>query len=540
MGMNGGSAILLIAAATVYAQPGGELRFSIRADPKTLDPLLASEEVSETIRYLTGGVLIRFNRQTQRLEPELAKSWKVSRDGKRIDFELRPNVRFSDGTPFGPGSVIATVRRMMTPGLQSGIAEAFRSAAGELSAQENGPNGVSLTFSTPIGGLELLFDQLAISSARPDAPASGVLGPFTVAEHKSGQYVLLRRNPNYWKTAPDGTRLPRVDTVRLDVQANRDTELLRFRRGELHLVDKLEPEAFERLNTESASAVRNAGASLDSEFLWFNQRPTESIPAYKTRWFQSANFRRAVSAVINRTDIIRLVYRGYAHPAAGPISAANKFWFNGKIAAQRFDMQLALRLLQQDGFRLEGGALKDSGGNPVEWSLITNAGSKTRTQIGTMIQEDLRKIGIRVNFQPMEFQSLIERIIRTNQYEACLLGLSNVELDPNSQLNVWMSSGTHHAWNPGQAKPATGWEAEIDSLMQAQRSTTDAAARKRAFDRVQEIASEQQPIIYLVHPDVLVAVSPAVREALPSSLPPHLYWNIEHLRLAQPAQERRN
>src|SRR5215204_3193229 len=112
-------AVILFAAATAYAQPGGELRFCVRADPKTLDPLLAAEEVSETIRFLTGGVLIRFNRQTQRLEPELATSWKVSRDGRRIDFELRSNVRFSDGTPFGPADVVATIRRLMTPGLQS-------------------------------------------------------------------------------------------------------------------------------------------------------------------------------------------------------------------------------------------------------------------------------------------------------------------------------------------------------------------------------------------------------------------------------------
>lgn len=540
MGMRRAPATLLIAAAAMHAQAGGELRFSIRADPRTFDPLLASEEVSDTIRYLTSGVLIRFNRQTQRLEPELASSWKISRDGKRIDFDLRPNIRFSDGAPFGPADVIATVRRLMTPGLQSGIAEAFRSATGAVSAVAKGPNGVSITFSTPVGGLELLFDQLPILSSREVPVGSSVLGPFVVAEHRGGQYVLLKRNPNYWKTISNGSRLPRVDSVRLEIQANRETELLRFRRGELHFIDKLEPDGFDRLKTEAPATVRNAGSSLDSEFLWFNQRPTSSIPAYKTKWFQSVNFRRAVSAAIRRSDIIRLVYRGYAHPAAGPISDANHLWFNTKLAPPRFDVDLAMRLLRQDGFRLEGGTLKDSGGNTVEWSLITNAGSKTRSQIGTIIQDDLRKIGIRVNFQPMEFQSLIERITRTNQYEACLLGLAGVEIDPNSQINVWMSSGTHHAWNPAQLKPATEWEAEIDRLMQEQHSTTDAAVRKRAFDRVQEIASEQQPIIYLVHPDVLVGISPVVRGAAPSPLPPHLYWNIETVGLVPAGQERRN
>ena len=135
---------------------------------------------------------------------------------------------------------------------------------------------------------------------------------------------------------------------------------------------------------------------------------------------------------------------------------------------------------------------------------------------------------------------MIERITRTQQYEACLLGLTNLDIDPNSQMNVWMSSGTHHAWNPGESKPATAWEAQIDQLMELQHTSVDQAARKRAFDRIQEIVSEEQPIIYLVHPDVLVAISPSVRDALPSPLPPHLYWNIENVSLAAPAPGRKD
>ena len=534
------TAFLLAGAMGAYAQSGGELRFCVRADPKTLDPLLAEEEVSETIRYLTGGVLIRLNRQTQRLEPELAASWKVANNARQIDFELRRNVHFSDGAPFGPADVVATIRRMMSPGLQSGIADSFRSAGGEVTARANGANGVSVFFSTPVAGLELLFDQVAISPARPAPPESAVLGPFQFAEHKSGQYVLLKRNLNYWKTGAGGKRLPNLDSIRVDIQANREIELLRYRRGELHLVDKMEPEAFERLSKEAPASVRNAGPSLDAEFLWFNQSPDAEFPAYKKRWFQSGLFRRAVSAAINRDDVIRLAYRGYAHGAAGPVSAANKLWFNARLSPPRFDPQVALKLLQQDGFRLEGNSLRDREGNAVEWSLITNAGSKPRAQIGTIVQEDLRKIGIRVNFLPLEFQSLIERITRTQQYEACLLGLTNLDIDPNSQMNVWMSSGTHHAWNPGESKPATAWEAQIDQLMELQHTSVDQAARKRAFDRIQEIVSEEQPIIYLVHPDVLVAVSPSVRDALPSPLPPHLYWNIENVSLAAPAPGRKD
>jgi len=68
----------------------------------------------------------------------------------------------------------------------------------------------------------------------------------------------------------------------------------------------------------------------------------------------------------------------------------------------------------------------------------------------------------------LDFASLLERISKSMQYEACLLGLNNVDLDPDGQMNLWLSSSTNHAWNPKQSKPETPWEAEIDRLMRAQ------------------------------------------------------------------------
>jgi peptide/nickel transport system substrate-binding protein len=520
--------VAILSAGGAVAQSASQLRFCIKADPKSFDPLRASEEPSETIRFITGGVLIRVDRITQQLQPELAEEWKVQDGGRRIDFNLRKGVRFSDGSPFDAADVIATMRRLNDPGLRSAVADTFRGSPGEIRTDSKSPFAVSVSFPAPVAGLEQLFDSLAIVSSRSRQPEQAVAGPFMVAEYKSGQYVLLRRNPYYWKSDRAGRRLPYLDEVRLDIQASRDIELLRFRRGDLHLIDKLEPDAFARLRKEMPSAAVDAGPSLDSEFVWFNQVSDAPIPAHKRAWFQSRLFRRAVSAAVQREDIVRLVYRGHARVASGHVSESNRLWWNARLRPHRFDQDQALRLLQQDGFRMEGKGLTDRKGNPVEFSLITNAGSKTRSQIASMLQQDLARIGIQLNVVPLEFGSLVERITRTNQYEACLLGLVNVEPDPNSQLNVWLSSGTHHAWNPGQKTPATPWEAEIDTLMQAQ-TGLPIERRRKQFDRVQEIMWEEAPILYLVHPNVLVAVSTAIRNAAPSPLPPHLYWNIERL-----------
>jgi len=114
-----------------------------------------------------------------------------------------------------------------------------------------------------------------------------------------------------------------------------------------------------------------------------------------------------------------------------------------------------------------------------------------------------------------------------------MLGLTNVDLDPNGQANVWLSSADLHQWNPAQKTPATPWEAEIDKYMNEQASTLDRDKRKAAFDRVQEIAADQEPMLYLVDKNALVAVSPKVKNADPVVLTPQTYWNIEYLSLRE-------
>jgi peptide/nickel transport system substrate-binding protein len=146
-----------------------------------------------------------------------------------------------------------------------------------------------------------------------------------------------------------------------------------------------------------------------------------------------------------------------------------------------------------------------------------------------LIQEDLRKIGMQVNVVTLDFPSLIERLAQTFDYEAAMLGLTNVDLDPNEQMNVWLSSAENHQWNPQQKSPETAWEAEIDRLMRAQAASADAKKRKESFDRVQEIVVEQAPFIYLVNKNALSAISTAVQDASPVILHPQTFWNAERL-----------
>jgi peptide/nickel transport system substrate-binding protein len=516
-----------------------ELRFCIHAEPKTFNPALVADESSETIRYLTGGVLIRINRLTQNLEPELAETWRVMDFGREIIFKIREGILFSDGTPFAADDVAFTIRTLMDPQLNSPAGDSFRSGAGSVEAKVIGTHGISIRFSVPVAGLERLFDQVAILSSRSPRKEMAVLGPFVVAEHRPGSQVLLRRNPYYWKRDSEGKRLPYLSTIRLEIQQNRDTEMLRFLRGQLDLINNMDTVLFDRLGAESPGAMRDAGPSLESEQLWFNQVTASPIPDYKKAWFRSRNFRRALAEAINRDDLCRLAYLRHAVPAVGPVSIANQFWFNQQLAAQAFDPAGALRRLQQDGFHVQRGMLVDSQGHPVAFSLITNAGNKERERVATLVQQDLKKIGIQLNIVTLDFPSLIDRISRSFNYEACLLGLVNVDLDPNGQMNVWLSSASNHQWNPNQKSPETSWEAEIDRLMHKQAASLDPKERKAAFDRVQQIVCEEAPFIYLVNKRALVAVSPMLRNVKPVALPPHTYWNVEYWQFRNDTQASR-
>jgi peptide/nickel transport system substrate-binding protein len=523
--------LILVTVTSAPAQSGSQLRFAIRSEPKTFNPLLVEDDSSETVRYLTGGVLVRLNRQTQQLEPGLATAWKVSKDGRTITFTIRNDVKFSDGTPFSAEDVAFTIQQLMDPSLHSPTGDSFRSGEGKVDTKIVAANRVAIIFPTPVASLEKLFDQVGIMSARSPKKEMAVLGPYYVAEYNAGSYLLLQRNPNYWKRDSVGRRLPYIDSIRLDIQQNRDIELLRFLRGEIDFVNSIDSEYYDKVVVEKLSLAHDAGPSLDSEQMWFNQVPDSPLPDYKKAWFGSANFRRAVSEAINREDLARVVFRGHARPAVGILSPANEFWFNSKLHPHPFNRQSAVNRLQQDGFHLQNSILRDRQGNAVEFAIITNAGNKYRERMATMIQQDLSGIGMRVNIVTLDFPSLIERITRTFNYEACLLGLVNTDLDPASQMNVWLSSGESHQWNPHQKTANTSWEAEIDRLMRAQAATLDVSKRKQYFDKVQEIAWEQEPFIYLVTKNALSAVSTSVHNVHPVALRPQVYWNIDELTL---------
>jgi len=243
------------------------------------------------------------------------------------------------------------------------------------------------------------------------------------------------------------------------------------------------------------------------------------------------NFRRAVSAAIDRQGIVRLVYDGRAAPIWTHVTPGNKLWMAPGITRSPRSVETARTLLKSSGFAWNGdGRLVDQAGRPIEFSILTNAGNSERAQMATMIQQDLAEIGIAVRIVSLEFRSLLDRVTNTLDYEACLLGLASGDVDPASEMSAWPSAGSLHLWEMRRAQASTtGWQAEVDRLMALQLRETDQGKRKDQYDRVQQLIAENLPVIPIVSPDVLVGTKVNLGNFKPAVLLPYVLWNGDEL-----------
>lgn len=544
---------LLISRAPV-GRYGGQLVVNQRAEPRTLNPVTAIDSVSRDVVKCTIADLIHINRETQLTEPALARNWSVSADGRRYTLALRRGIRFSDGRPFDADDVLFSFAVYLDADVRSPQRDLLVVGGEPVRVRKIDPYTVQVDLAQPYAGAERLFDGVAMlprhllestfkegrlsaawGVATPAAAMAG-LGPFRFKEYVPGERIVLERNPYYWKADRSGQRLPYLDRVSFTVVASDDAQAIRFQAGEADVASRLTAENFGVLKRAEPTApytLVDLGAGLDYSFLFFNLNdlgPDLGEIGRRQRWFRETAFRRAVSLAIDRDAIVRLVYRGRATPLWSHVPPGNTVWVNRAIAQPARSLDGARRLLRASGFSwTPQGALLDARGDAVEFSILTNAGNQERLGMATIIQDDLQQLGMKVHVVTLELRALVDRLLKTHDYDACVLGLGNGDASPSAEMNVWLSSGGSHLWHPEQSQPATPWEAEIDALMRRQLTTLDTSARKRLYDRVQELVAQNLPLIVLASPNVLVGARKGLGNFRPAVLDHHTLWNIEEL-----------
>jgi peptide/nickel transport system substrate-binding protein len=534
---------------------GGHLTVGQRAEPKTLNPVIATDAVSREVIGRLNADLIEINRATQQTEPALAKSWKTSADGRIFTLQLRRGIRFSDGHAFDADDVIFSFAVYMDENIDSPQRDLLIIDGKPMTVAKIGPYTVRFTLPRPYAAAERIFDGLAMLprhllekpyregkfaqawslNAQPSEIAG--LGPFRLKQYVPGQRIVAERNPYYWKVDRDNHRLPYLDEMVFLFVGTENAQVLRFEAGETDIISRLSSENFNLLaheGTRVSSQLADLGPSLEYNFVVFNQndltgKKLDAI-ARKQVWFRDLKFRQAVNAAIDRDGIVRLVYGTRGTPLWGNVGPGNKLWINQAISHPQRSLETARQLLKSAGFSWKtNGELVDGSGETVDFTIVTSSSNAQRMKMATLLQDDLSHLGMQVHVVPLEFRALIDRVFQSFDYDAAIMGLGGGDADPNPEMNVWMSSGTSHLWNLGEKQPATDWEREIDQLMQRQMVELDYNQRKRTYDRVQQIISENLPFIFLATPNTLAGADGRLGNFHPAVLDPNTLWNADEL-----------
>jgi len=445
---------------------GGRLVTSLRAEPKTLNPVTLVDGPSRDVVGRIAADLIHINRATQLSEPALAKSWKVSKDGLHYTLELRHGVRFSDGHPFDADDVLFSFQVYLDEKVHSPQRDLLVINDKPIVVRKEGQYTVSFELSQPYAAAERLFDNVAMlpkhllqkpyqegklaqSWGLNAAPAEiAGLGPFRLKEYVPGQRLVLERNPYYWKVDEKKNRLPYLDEMVFLFVPSEDAQVLRFQAGDTDIISRMSSDNYSVLEREQTARnfrLSDLGPGLEYNFLFFNLNSV--LPANsdqlsrKQTWFKQLAFRQAVSSAIDRSGITRLVFRGRAAALWTHVTPANKLWMNTSIAHPERSVAKSKEILRSAGFSWSSdGKLLDQKGQPVEFTILSSASNAQRTQMATIIQDDLKELGMKVQVVPLDFRALLDRVFQTHDYEAVVLALGGGDVVPVScGFSPWSS-----------------------------------------------------------------------------------------------------
>lgn len=545
---------------------------AILSDPKTFNYALSQE--SPNIFGLTYKGLIETNGLTGEIEPGLAQSWQISNQGKRIIFTLRENLQWSDGSPLTTDDVVFSYNDVY---LNQAIPTSARFAL-MIGESRSLPtvrklNDLQVEFSIPepfapflrSTGLPILpahalkpaidtqdsqGNPVFLSTWGTDTPVEQIVvnGPYQLERYNTTQRVIFKRNPYYWKKDEGGDRLPNIDRIIWQIVESTDTSFLQFRSGSLDLVE-VSPEYFSLLKKEEDRGkfiIHGRQPTLSSVFITFNLNKASRdgkplVDPVKSRWFNNVKFRQAVAYALDRQTMVNNIYRGLGEPQYSNIPVQSPYYFSPEegLKIYEFNQEKAQSLLEEAGFQYNrAGQLEDDRGNLVRFTLLTNAGNKIREALGVQIKQDLSKIGIQVDFQPIAFSTLVDKLGNTLDWDAHIIGFAGGGVEPNNSANVWSLDGSLHSFNqqpqPGQP-PIQGWrpdpwEQKIADLYIQGAQELEENKRRQIYGEVQQLIKENLPYIYLVNQLSMTAVRDRIQPIQYSALGGAL-WNLDELQI---------
>jgi peptide/nickel transport system substrate-binding protein len=458
-----------------------QLVTSVLSDPKTFNAILSKE--SPNIFSLTYEGLVSENPITGEVEPKLAKSWEISEDGLEIVFTLRDNLKWSDGEAITADDVVFTYNDLVfNDDIPSNSKDGFRIGVKKELPKVEKVNEKQVKFTVPepfapflkSTSLEILPEHILrptleekdgegkpklLSTWGIDTPAEKIIvnGAYQLENYTTSQRIIFKKNPYYWQKDNEGNTLPYIDRVIWQIVENTETSLLQFRSGSLDGIG-ITPDYFSLLKREENRGnftIYNGGPAYGTTFISFNLNTGKRngkplIAPYKSRWFNNVNFRKAVAYGLDRQRMINNIFRGLGEAQNSFVSVQSPY-YDQSLKGYDYNPEKAKELLLKEGFYYDDkGQLFDADGNEVSFNFITNAGNRIREALGSQIKQDLGKIGMKINFNPVAFNLLVDKLDNSLDWDCHLIGLTGGN-EPHGGANVWFTEGELHLFNQGKS-----------------------------------------------------------------------------------------
>lgn len=540
-----------LADATAAAPPAAHPQHLVTAtiaDPQTFNPIIASDAASHAAISDIFDTLVRLDPRSGEIEPALAERWSLDQRGKSLTMWLRPDARWHDGQPVTARDVVFTFEAIRNPAVPSPLDAALTVGGKPIEVRALDSHSVRFTIEQPFAPLlsalvvpivpehvlgPALRDGTFAQQWRTGVTAQTVVGdgPYRLERYEPGRLIHLVRNDDYWMRDEQGARLPYLAERTIRIVPDQATATRTFLAGEIDLHTPAPDEVRALLAAQTGGgqfAVHELGVDPGMLFVAFNRNPAHyrqnGVVNPRLTWFSDPLFLRALAHGVDKQAMIDGALDGFGMPAVSFVSPSNTRFADPHLVDYAYDLTRAAALLDEGGYidRDGDGVREDRDGHPVEFTLSTNASNPVREQIAAILQHDWQDhLHLHVHLESHELDAMIERLQSTFDWDAMLIGFTG-SLDPNDAASLLRSSGALHVWYPKQPRPATDWEAEIDTLLDTGASSLDLEARRRAYWRVQEILVERLPIIQTVRPLRYSAATTALENYEPT------VWGVYH------------
>ena len=543
---------------------GGELvTSSIGEGPKTFNPFNSNDATSSALSGIMYDGLFYTDPYDGSVRPRLAKSLEILPDKKTYVVKLRKGLKWSDGKEITADDVYFTYNTIIFGGYGDTSTRDSMYAAGKLPTVEK-IDKYTVKFVTPVPFapfLRNLTTPIAPRHIYKTATDKGkdffrtfhstdididklvVSGPFILKEYIPSQRLVYVRNPNYYVIDENNNRLPYLDKYLVLIVGDLNNDIIKFEAKETDsvtipgsLVAK-----YREQEKNSDYVIYNLGPTTNTNFVVFNMNSRKNkktgkfyVDSVKQKWFSDPNFRSAMDWAVDRDNLVLNVLSGIGQPLY-TAEGIPSIYLNKEIAkGHPQDLKKAQELLEKSGFFKKDGILYDKDGNRVEFELLTNAGNTQREATGVSLKEDLAQLGIKVNFKPIEFNSLVNKLTNSLDWEAIIIALTGNPLEPHSGYNVWKSDGALHLFNQRNENDIKStdkilpFEKELDKLFDEAAIEINPDKRHELYNKYQQIVAENNPVIYLYSPLNIVAVRKKFRNIFPTPLGGALH-NVEEI-----------